>query len=97
MHLQKLLTFFSAKILIFAIFNVQRFNNTLANNIISFEQLAPGVQNFEYQLTRKKKDHKIVMLSYALTSCYLSDPSSRDTGCDKSIGSCTTSWVGWMR
>ena len=39
--MQKLLTFFSAKILAYAIFNDQSFNGTLTNDIISFEQLGP--------------------------------------------------------
>ena len=34
--------FFSKNISIYAIFNVQRFYNTLTNDIISFEQLGPG-------------------------------------------------------
>ena len=34
--------FFSKNISIYAIFNDQSFNNTLINNIISFEQLGPG-------------------------------------------------------
>ena len=34
--------FFSKNISIFAIFNDQIFNDTLSNNIISFEQLSPG-------------------------------------------------------
>ena len=33
--------FFSAKILAYAIFNDQSFNDTLTNDIISFEQLDP--------------------------------------------------------
>ena len=41
--MQKLLTFFSAKILsVYAIFNDQSFKDTLTNNIVSFEQLGPG-------------------------------------------------------
>ena len=43
--MQKLLTFFQQKIsiIIYAIFNDQSFNNTLTNNIVSFEQLGPDV------------------------------------------------------
>ena len=33
--------FFSKNIIIYAIFDDQRFNNTLTNDIISFEQLGP--------------------------------------------------------
>ena len=35
--------FFSKKISIYAIFNDQRFNDTLTNDIVSFEQLDPGL------------------------------------------------------
>ena len=33
--------FFSKNISVYAIFNDQSFNNTLFNNIVSFEQLSP--------------------------------------------------------
>ena len=39
--MQKLLTFFSKNISVYAIFNDQSFNDTLANDIASFEQLGP--------------------------------------------------------
>ena len=40
--MQKLLTiFFSKNISIYAIFNDQSFNNTLTNDIVSFEKLDP--------------------------------------------------------
>ena len=40
--MQKLLAVFSAKnISIYAIFNDQSFNDTLTNNIVSFEQTGP--------------------------------------------------------
>ena len=39
--MQKLLTFFSKNISIYAIFNDQSFNDMLTNDIISFEQLVP--------------------------------------------------------
>ena len=42
--MQKLLTFFSKNSSIYAIFNDQSFNNTLTNDIISFEQLGPDLQ-----------------------------------------------------
>ena len=35
--------FFSKNISIYAIFNDQSFNDTLTNNIISFEQLGPDI------------------------------------------------------
>ena len=42
--MQKLLTFFSAKILaLYAIFNDESFNDMLINDIVSFEQLGPGL------------------------------------------------------
>ena len=36
------LIFFSKNIRIYAIFNYQSFNDTLTNDIVSFEQLGPG-------------------------------------------------------
>ena len=39
--LQKLLTFFSKNMSIYAIINDQSFNDTLTNDIVSFEQLGP--------------------------------------------------------
>ena len=43
--MQKLLTtfFFSKNISVFAIFNDQSFNHMLTNDIVSFEQLGPGI------------------------------------------------------
>ena len=41
--MQKLLTFLSKNISVYAIFNNQSFNDMLTNDIISFEQLGPGV------------------------------------------------------
>ena len=41
--MQKLLTYIFSKIIsVYAIFDDQNFNNTLTNNIVSFEQLGPG-------------------------------------------------------
>ena len=43
--MQKLLTFFSAKIFsVYVIFNDQIFNDTLTNDIVSFEQMGPEPQ-----------------------------------------------------
>ena len=42
--MQKLLTFFSKNISIYAIFNDQSFNDTITNDIVSFEQLGPALQ-----------------------------------------------------
>ena len=39
--MQKLLSFFSKNISIYATFNNQGFNSTLTNDVISFEQLGP--------------------------------------------------------
>ena len=36
---------FSAKILAYAIFSDESFNDTLTNDIVSFEQLGPELQN----------------------------------------------------
>ena len=41
--MQKLLTFFGKNISIYTIFN-ESFNDTLTNDIVSFEQLGPGLQ-----------------------------------------------------
>ena len=41
--MQKLLTFFSKQISIYAIFDGQSFNNRLTNDIVSFEQQDPGL------------------------------------------------------
>ena len=35
--------FLSKNVSVYAIFNDQSFNNTLTNNIVSFEQLGPGI------------------------------------------------------
>ena len=43
MQMQKLLTFFFSKnISVYAIFGGQRFNDTLTNGIVSYEQLGPA-------------------------------------------------------
>ena len=41
--MQKLLTFFSKNISVYAIFNDQSFNDTLTNDVVSFEQLGPAL------------------------------------------------------
>ena len=42
--MQKLLTFFLSKnVSVYALFNHQRFNSILTNDIISFEQLGPDI------------------------------------------------------
>ena len=40
--MQKLPTFLSKNISVYAIFNDQSFNDTLTNDIVSFKQLGPG-------------------------------------------------------
>ena len=55
--MQKLLTFFQQNYLwisMYAIFNDQSFNDTLTNDIVSFEQLGPGfnqIATSEYLLS----------------------------------------------
>ena len=41
--MQKLCTFFSINISTYAIFNDQRFNDTLTNDIVTFEKLGPVI------------------------------------------------------
>ena len=52
--MQKLLTFFSAKILVYD----QSFNDTLTNDIVSFEQLGPELKKKNKQKKKKKKKKK---------------------------------------
>ena len=52
MQMQKLLTFFSKNFSKYAIFNGQSFNDTLTNNIISFEQLGPDKYFFYFSMKR---------------------------------------------
>ena len=47
--------FFSKNTSVYAIFNDQSFNDTLANDIISFEQLGPGEHNARTQQTQDIK------------------------------------------
>ena len=47
--MQKLLAFFSKNISVYAIFNDQSFNDTLTNDIVSFEQLGPDFRNYIIQ------------------------------------------------
>ena len=56
LYLQKLLTFFSKNISVYVIFDDQSFNDTLTNDIVSFEQLGPDVlPHAPYQLNHKYK------------------------------------------
>ena len=45
--------FFSKNISLYAIFNDQSFNDTLTNDLVSFEQLGPG----EFEVIFPKGDH----------------------------------------
>ena len=52
--MQKLLTFFSAKnISVYAKFNDQSFNDTLTNDIVSFEQLGPDSTDVHADLSHR--------------------------------------------
>ena len=46
--MQKLLTFVSNNISVYAVFNDQSLNDMLTNDIISFEQLSPDVLNLTH-------------------------------------------------
>ena len=50
--MQKLLTFFSKNISlpVYATFNDQSLNNMLTNDVVSFEQLGPGLSNRIFNL-----------------------------------------------
>ena len=62
--MQKLLTFFFSKnISIYAIFNDQTFNNTLTNDIVSFEQLGPDVLKGNGYMFSGGNSFKIVFIS----------------------------------
>ena len=52
--------FFSKHISIYAIFNGQSFNNTLTNDIISFEQLDPDLLH----IIVSSPEHEVLMVSY---------------------------------
>ena len=45
LQMQKLLTFFQQKISVYAIFDDKNFNDTLTNDIVSFEQPGPDIQD----------------------------------------------------
>ena len=54
--MQKLLTFFFSKnISIYGIFNDQSFNDTLTNDIVSFEQLGPDIEQVKYMSSKFEK------------------------------------------
>ena len=53
--------FFSKNISIYAVFNGQGFNNTLTNDIISFEQLGPEWQTVEILMRQFFISHLILL------------------------------------
>ena len=57
--MQKLLTFFSKNISIYPVFNDQRFNDTLTNDIVSFEQLGPVIFSLIFLL--KADDCQLIL------------------------------------
>ena len=50
--MQKLLIFLSTNISVYAIFDDQNFNDTLTNDIVSFEQLGPHYENMLIQILK---------------------------------------------
>ena len=55
LFMQKLFTFFSKHISVYAIFNDQSLNDTLTNGIVSFEQLGPGLYVIKLTKIHEKK------------------------------------------
>ena len=53
LQMQSYSHFFSKNIRICSMFNDQSFNDTLTNDIVSFEQLGPGVQIFRLNKVNK--------------------------------------------
>ena len=60
--MQKLLKFFSKIISVCAIFNDQSFSNTLSNDIVSFEQLSPGLCKHQALGTYRSRLHFLAWL-----------------------------------
>ena len=70
--MQKLLRFFSKNISINATLNYQSFNDMLTNDIVSFEQLGPGV--YTSKITQLKSLWRNKQLSYHIyTKCLKSE------------------------
>ena len=67
--MQKLLTFFSKNISVYAIFNDQSFNDTLINDIVSFEQLGPDSHCLGCLDTRAIFSAIVTRETAFLTSC----------------------------
>ena len=65
LQLQKLLTFFFSKIIsVLAIINDQSFNDTVTNDIVSFEQLGSGILKDDSKQKHSYKNWKLKMLAY---------------------------------
>ena len=72
--MQNLLTFFSKNISIYAIFNGQSFNDTLTNDIVSFEQLGPDILSFLHKTYfvathSKHLSEMLLMSTHNICSC----------------------------
>ena len=57
--MQKLLTFFSKHINVYAIFMDKSFNAKLTNDIVSFEQLGPGINIFSDKMFRSAPSKRL--------------------------------------
>ena len=62
--MQKLLTFFSTNISVYAIFNDQSFKDTLTNDIVNFEQLGPGVCSGDIHALYNNRSGKRVWIHF---------------------------------
>ena len=62
--MQKLLTFFSKNIWVYAIVNDKNFNDTLTNNIVNFEQLGPEIRKKKCLHTHLIKWHDYTQLAF---------------------------------
>ena len=71
--MQKHSHFFSKNISVYAIFNDQSFNDMLANDIVSFEQLGPG----QFSAISYKGDNFCDFLFTFLHTCKKTTPSGR--------------------
>ena len=69
--------FFSKNISIYAIFNDQSFNDQLTNDIVSFEQLGPGVLLLAHRILLvdpERTPFKLHPVQRSLQSTYKIDP-----------------------
>ena len=93
MQIQKLHTFFFSKgISVHAIFDDQNFNDTLTNDIVSFQQLGPGHLNNDPKLCAKYQTHGFIScLDIVLTGfshCYTGKAERDITAIFTEIKSC---------